>query len=196
MSASTRSRAPNVASLVLAAAFATLPLALAQVPEGTASMRVGGALPEAVRTLAPGLRVQGEGAFRWFGLAVYHARLWSPAGGWRADETFAIEIRYARSVKGHRLAETSVDEMRHTAAGSDAERRQWGESMRAIFPDVRDGDQLIGLSIPGTATRFFLNGQAVGDIADPGFGPAFFGIWLSPSTSRPDLRRMLLGSSR
>ena len=143
--------------------------------------------------LAPGLAVQGEGDFRWFGLPIYHARLWSPAGGWQANETFALEIRYARSIKGHRLAETSVDEMRHTGAGSDSQRRQWGESMRTTFPDVRDGDRLSGLMLPGAATRFFLNGQPVGEIADAGFGPAFFGIWLSPGTSRPELRRMLLG---
>lgn len=149
-----------------------------------------------VRNAAPALVAQGEGEFRWFGLSIYHARLWAPPAGWRRNDAFALEIRYARAIKGHRLAETSADEMRHTGAGSEQERQGWAEAMRSTLPDVREGDTLIGLSQPGAATRFFLNGQPIGEVADPGFGTAFFGIWLSPATSRPELRRMLLGAGR
>ena len=177
---------------MLAAFFALQ--APAQSARGT--VLAAGALPETVRSVAPALVAQGEGDFRWFGLPVYHARLWAPASGWRMNDAFALEIRYARTVKGHRLAETSVDEMRHTGAGSESQRKGWGEAMRSTLPDVREGDKLIGLSLPGAATRFFLNGQPIGDVADPGFGPAFFGIWLSPATSSPELRRMLLGPGR
>ena len=49
--------------------------------------------------------------------------------------------------------------------------------MQQTFPDVRDGDRLIGLATPGAATKFFMNGKPVGEIEDPAFGPAFFGIW-------------------
>ena len=68
--------------------------------------------------------------------------------------------------------------------------------MNRVFPDVTDGDCLIGLATPGNATRFFVNGRATGTIDDPEFAPAFFGIWLSPATSEPRLRQQLLGDKK
>ena len=189
MSGSTPLRAPSLAALVFAAAFATQPLA--QAP--AAASVLDALLPEAVRMLAPRLEVHGEGSFRWFGLLIYHARLWAQPGGWRPSDPYALEIRYARHIDGAALAERSIEEMRHTRAGNDAQHQQWLQAMKKTFPDVKDGDRLLGLAIPGGATRFFMNGKPIGDVNDPAFGPAFFGIWLSPATSRPDLRRVLLG---
>lgn len=189
MSGSTPLRAPSLAALVFAAAFATQPLA--QAP--AAASVLDALLPEAVRMLAPRLEVHGEGSFRWFGLLIYHARLWAQPGGWRPSDPYALEIRYARHIDGAALAERSIEEMRHTRAGNDAQHQQWLQAMKKTFPDVKDGDRLLGLAIPGGATRFFMNGKPIGDVDDPAFGPAFFGIWLSPATSRPDLRRVLLG---
>ena len=60
--------------------------------------------------------------------------------------------------------------------------------MRA-FPDVTPGDRLTGLATLQGATRFFHNGRQTAPVADPEFGRLFFGIWLSPHTSEPDLRR-------
>ena len=66
--------------------------------------------------------------------------------------------------------------------------------MKKIFPNVEEGQQLTGLFSPGQPSRFFLNGSSIGEIADPEFGPAFFGIWLHPKTSAPKLRQLLLGT--
>ncbi|MBK8742363.1 MAG: chalcone isomerase family protein [Betaproteobacteria bacterium] len=192
MSASTRLRALSFAALLCAAAVATQPLA--QAP--AAASVLDALLPEAVRLLAPRLEVHGEGSFRWFGLLIYHARLWAQPGGWRASDPYALEIRYARHIDGAALAERSIEEMRHTRAGTDAQHQQWLQAMKKTFPDVRDGDRLIGLVTPAGVTRFFMNGKPIGDVDDPAFGPAFFGIWLSPATSRPDLRRVLLGLAK
>ena len=192
MSDSTRLRAPSLVALVFAAALATQPFA--QAP--AAASVFDALLPEAVRLLAPRLEVHGEGSFRWFGLLIYHARLWAQPGGWRASDPYALEIRYARHIDGAALAERSIEEMRHIRAGNDAQHQQWLQAMKRTFPDVKDGDRLLGLATPGGVTRFFMNGKPIGDVDDPAFGPAFFGIWLSPATSRPDLRRVLLGPAK
>ena len=42
--------------------------------------------------------------------------------------------------------------------------------------------------------RYFHNGTPIGEIADPGFAQAFFGIWLDPKSSRADFRQKLLGA--
>jgi len=86
-----------------------------------------------------------------------------------------------------------VEEIAKLGTGTPAQRQRWGDAMRRIFPDVGKGDRLTGLHLPDGTARFFHNGRAIGDIDDPGFAQAFFGIWLDPRTSRADFRRKLLG---
>jgi hypothetical protein len=62
-----------------------------------------------------------------------------------------------------------------------------------MWPDVREDDVLaLEMSASGRST-FLLNGKPLGSIDDPEFGPSFLAIWLSPDTSRPELRRLLIG---
>lgn len=150
-------------------------------------------LPDAVRAIAPQLEAQGEGNQRWFGLLVYRARLWSMRGGWKPAGPFALEIRYAHSLRGADIAKRSIDEMQHIGVSDSPMLQRWQSAMQKLFPDVRDGDVLIGLATAEGQSRFFLNGEPIGQIDDPGFTAAFFGIWLSPKTSAPGLRRELLG---
>ena len=58
---------------------------------------------------------------------------------------------------------------------------------------LTDGDRMTGVNVPGVGARFFHNGTPVGEVAEPAFAQAFFGIWLDPKTSRPDFRKQLLG---
>lgn len=148
--------------------------------------------------LLPNAAPVGSGSFRWFGLKVYDARLWAERRSIGADDwvrtPLALELTYARTLYGSRIADASVDEMKKLGIGSAAQRRAWLDAMKQIFPDVEQGTQLIGVYRPGQATRFIRNGVAVGEIADPEFGPAFFAIWLHPRTSAPKLRAALLGT--
>jgi hypothetical protein len=41
--------------------------------------------------------------------------------------------------------------------------------------------------------RFFVNAKATGEMRDAELARLFFGIWLSPNTSEPQLRQTLLG---
>jgi hypothetical protein len=139
-------------------------------------------------------RLLGQGVLRFFGLRVYEARLWALAGS--ASELFDrelfLELRYALSLNGVRIADRSVDEMKRIGRGSDAQHARWGERMRSLFPDVVAGDRLLGHYVPRGPSRFFFNDRPVGLIDDPEFGPAFFGIWLDPRTSEPAMRAELL----
>jgi hypothetical protein len=65
--------------------------------------------------------------------------------------------------------------------------------MLRVFPDVRQGDRLVGLQRPGTGASFWINGRFQGEVRDVEFARRFFGIWLSPQTSEPAMRRALLG---
>lgn len=154
--------------------------------------------PAYVRQVLPEAALVGQGLYRWFGLSVYKARLWGDktkvtAAGW-TNNSFALELEYTRTLYGEKIAIASIDEIKKLGIGTNAQHDQWLADMKKIFPNVEEGHQLTGLFSPGQPSRFFFNGKPIGDIADPEFGPAFFGIWLHPKTSAPKLRQLLLST--
>lgn len=188
MSTSSPSFAASAAAVALAAALAMTDARAAGTPNAPP-------LPETVASLAPQVRVQGGGELRFFGLTVYDGFYWSPARGYSLDAPFALDLHYRRPLQGAKIAERSVDEIAKLGRGTPEQRRRWGEAMKAIFPDVDKGDRLTGVNLPGRGAKFFRNGQPIGEVPDPDFAAAFFGIWFDPQTSRPDFRRRLLGES-
>lgn len=152
----------------------------------------GQSLPDMLRAEHPELSVAGDGAMRFIGFKVYDIRLWAPGGKFRPDEPYALELVYAMNFKGADIASRSVDEMRGQGRGPEEKLQRWGARMARIFPDVKPGDTLIGLLIPGVGARFYSRDRLIDTVADPEFGAAFFDIWLSEKTSAPDVRKKLL----
>jgi hypothetical protein len=150
-------------------------------------------LPEPVRALAPGAQPQGGGELRYFGLSIYDGFYWSATRAFTLTQPFALDLHYHRDLGGERIAERSIDEIRKLDVGTPADHSRWLSAMQKLFPDVRKGDRLTGVNRPGRGATFFHNGVAIGEIADPVFARAFFGIWLDQKTSRPDFRKLLLG---
>ncbi len=170
----------------------------------------------------PQLRLRGSGQFRWFGLRIYEASLWSVAddakdrspssAGRLAGASaaalekssqvidfkgfFSIQLRYHRSFEGSAIAQRSLEEIERLGLGSSTQRQNWRTAMGRLFPDVKEGERLTGLHLPGRGARFFQNERLLGDIDDPEFAQAFFSIWLSPATREPALRQALLGQAR
>ena len=135
-----------------------------------------------------GLKRWGNGEFRRFGFLVYEATLW--AGDDPQRPPLALRLDYKRNLSGVAIAEASVKEMR-PMGGDEASLKRWGEQMAKIFPDVKAGDSIIGHYRPEGAA-FIYNGRPAGEIMEPEFARRFFGIWLDPRTSAPDLRALLL----
>ena len=154
------------------------------------------AVPPEVAAVLPGATLQGSGRLRFVGLSVYDARLWrgpSPLGADWTTAPLALELVYQRSLVGRLIAERSLKEMRRQREISDDEAGRWLAAMTQLFPDVKEGDRITGLHVPGVGARFAVNGAVRGDVRDQEFARLFFGIWLSEKTSEPALRRALLG---
>jgi hypothetical protein len=157
--------------------------ATASTPEPTSSA--------ALRDKQP----MGQGRLRVWGFEVYDASLWANPGfdGQRyAEQRFALELQYLRAFKGRDIAARSIEEMRALERISPAQASRWQQAMDTLFPDVQRGDRLMGVHVPGSGARFYLNGRLRGELADADFARLFFGIWLSPRTSQPSLRASLL----
>lgn len=155
-------------------------------------------VPPEVAARMPQARLQGNGRLTFFGLHVYDARLWTTPGfdaSRFGEHALALELEYARALDGKAIAERSIQEMRRQADIPEAQADRWLARMSAIFTDVKAGDRITGIQRPREAAAFFLNGRATGDIRDAEFTPLFFGIWLSPKTSEPALRKALIGGA-
>lgn len=155
--------------------------------------------PAEVASALPGARLVGQGTLRWFGLAVYEARLWATEGfdGQRFEShPFALELRYLRRLDGSAITDRALDEMRRGGPIAETEAAAWRAAMRAAFPDVSPGDRLTGVHDPAQGTRFHFNGRVTGVLADPLFARRFYAVWLGTHTSQPGLRAQLLGAAR
>jgi len=172
---------------MMRAAVLALLLALAQAAQ--AATPLAPPSPPARYALQP----VGEGTLTWFGLHVYDAALWAPTARVDFAEPLALVVRYARALEGAAIAERALEEIAHLDIGSAVQRAAWGARLRALLPDVDDGDQVAGVHRPGKGVRFYLNGRSLGEIADPAFSRAFFAIWLDPRTRVPALRAALIG---
>lgn len=142
---------------------------------------------------------QGQGRLRFLGLAVYDIALWAPgpvAPDALERTPLALSITYLRALSGERIAERSLKEMQRGGPIASTDAARWLAAMRRLFPDVAEGDRITGLHLPGQGARFHLNGQVLGELAEPRFAALFFGIWLAPWTSEPGLREQLLGVGR
>ncbi|MEJ6003382.1 chalcone isomerase family protein [Paucibacter soli] len=146
-----------------------------------------------------GLQLQGQAQMRFFGLAVYDIRLWVKerveARNW-AEQTLALELLYARNLRGAEIAKRSLQEMRRQTEIADPVAQRWLAEMQQSFPDVKAGDRLSGLLLPQQGAQFFVNGQRGRLVADAEFARLFFGIWLSERSSEPALRAALLEAPR
>ena len=153
--------------------------------------------PEVAASL-PQASWSGSAQLRVFGLAIYQAQLWVGAG-FRARDygqfPLALSLTYQRRVSAQAMAERSLDEMQRQGPLSAAQQADWLAAMQALFVDVAANDRLTGLHLPEHGARFWLNGQRLGEVADPLFSRRFFGIWLDTTTSQPDLRVALLAAA-
>ena len=145
----------------------------------------------------PGAAWRGGGAMRFLGMRIYDARLWSPVAvsGDGAGQPLALELIYARDVKADLIVSSSLREMQRVAPFSDAQSARWAKAMTPLFPNIKTGDRVTGVQRPGQSARFFFNGALRGEVVDAEFTRLFFGIWLSPRTSEPQLRQQLLSGT-
>jgi hypothetical protein len=154
-------------------------------------------LPEPVHALAQEWSGQwqplGQGEMRWLGFSLYQARLWVAGDRFVATEPFALALTYSRDIGRDRLVETTIAEMRRLGWQDNGRLARWQEDLQRLFPEVRAGDSLIGVHLPGQGVRFFHGARLAGEIADTDFARAFFAIWLDPRTRAPELRERLLG---
>ena len=150
-------------------------------------------------SLLPPHRLLGKTRLKVWGFQVYDARLWvtpSFKPNQFASQPFALELAYLRDFSSVEIAERSVTEMRRSANFSDEQAKTWTAALLRVLPDVKKGDRITGINRVGEGALFLVNGKPAGEIRDAEFARLFFGIWLSPKTSEPQMRSELLAEAQ
>lgn len=149
-------------------------------------------LPAPVKQTFPDLHLQGHGILRFLFWKIYDIALYVPGTAWKPDTPYALSVTYARSFTGKEIADEGIKQMRRMGYRDTAQLERWHTDMLRAFPDVQRGNHLTALFVPPDSTRVYLNGKLTDSIQDAAFAQAFFGMWLSPKSSEPSLRRDLL----
>lgn len=148
--------------------------------------------PDFVTRHIPNAATVGAGRYTYMTIDLYDAVLYAPNGQWQAGQPMALSLTYLTNLKGHKIAQRSVEEIRQQGFTDETRLSTWDAQMREIFPDVTNGTSLTGVYTDTGETRFFKNGELIGQIADKEFGMQFFNIWLDQKSSAPALRSALL----
>ena len=152
------------------------------------------ALPDALRQGEADWRQWGSGEMSWFGFSLYRATLWvagQPRSSSPLDSPSALQLDYQRDISRDDLVEASIDEMRRLGA-SEAQLQRWQGELQRVFPDVKDGETIVGVHYPGKGATFFYRGRPSGEVADAELARLFFAIWLDERSRSPALRAALL----
>ena len=148
-------------------------------------------LPDPVmRHISSAERV-GETRLKFFIWDVYDISLYASAGEFDPSQPFALRLQYLRNLRGKAIAERSIEEMRRQGI-SEVKLAAWFSQLEKVFPDVQKGTELVGVFKPDQSTRFYRDGEFIGQVLDPDFGRPFSDIWLGDQSSIPAIREELI----
>lgn len=177
---------PLTSGLVAATGAALLCLAM-----GTAEAM----LPAPARADFAQLEEVGRGRLTWLGFGIYEASLYTPDGrytGLQSGRPVALSLWYQRKFTKAELIEITRNEWERLGAAPAPRRAAWVAALERQWVDVRKGDNMTAVVVPGGETRFYRQDRLLGTVADPAFGPAYLAIWLDPRTAVADLRAEML----
>lgn len=135
----------------------------------------------------------GSGEYKAMFWKIYDAELHAPDGEFAKGNPFALRLVYSRDIPGKAIADKSIELIRRQGIDDEFILAAWHTQLTEIFPDVKEGTEIIGTHTADSGATFYVDGEKVGSINDPQLCRTFFGIWLEEDTVSPKLRSQLLG---
>ena len=126
---------------------------------------------------------------------VYDAALWTDARPFSMDEPFALTLNYKHSFSASALVDKTLELMKNANDVPAVKLKAYGAELMKLWPDVKPGDTITAVNLPGKKTVFYYNGVLRGAVEDPTFNKPFFDIWLSEKTTEPAARKALLAGT-
>ncbi|MFA0085886.1 hypothetical protein BCU70_04225 [Vibrio sp. 10N.286.49.C2] len=146
-------------------------------------------------------KVVGEAQLSWLFFDVYRSELLAPQGTYQLSDDVsphpvALRIQYQRDISRSQLLEATLDQWEKMGVEKST-RSEWIARLYDVFPDIKEGQQLIYVTDGSQGSFYYLNNdaplQSVGKITDESLNDGFLGIWLASNSQYPKLRAQLIG---
>ncbi|MFY2824336.1 hypothetical protein [Ruegeria sp. MALMAid1280] len=173
-----RSSRPRLASNPVRAALLSLALL---APDGLVAS-------SGLNTL-DGAQLRGTATFRYLGLPVYDAQLFTPGGAafsWNQD--FGLQLQYRRNVSQKALVNSTLDEMQRIGRAVPVR-----DQLQTCFKAVKKGDLYLAVSEGPDKVSFWLNGRKTCTMSYPGIKRSFMSVFLGENTRSAAFTQRLRG---
>ena len=141
----------------------------------------------AVEAELPGAELRSEAVFRYWGLPVYEAELYTIGGDqfdWNED--FGLRLRYLRSLSQDNLVDATLQEMERLGGALPVR-----ESIEDCFLDVSRGDTYLAVTNGPSSIRFWRNGEQTCTLSYPQITYRFMSIFLGDNSRSRAFTRVL-----
>jgi hypothetical protein len=161
----------------------------------------GATLPDALSASGKTLKLNGLGLRKKSIVKVYVGGLYAETASpyaekiLAADEGKAIRMHYLRSLSKKQLVD-GFQEGFEANAKDQAGQKAAFDKMLALIPDVKEGDTLTFVYVPGKGTTVQSGSKELGTFEGKGFADAVFSIWLGPKPPTEDLKKGMLGLNK
>ena len=109
-----------------------------------------------------------------------------------ADKAKAICMHYLRSLTKDQLVEGFQEGFEGNAKDKAGQKAAFNQ-MLALIPDMKEGDTLTFIYLPGKGTTLKAGDKDLGTFQGKDFADAVFSIWLGPKPPTEDLQKGMLG---
>ncbi|WP_170411408.1 hypothetical protein [Ruegeria atlantica] len=143
----------------------------------------------AVTNELPNAELRGSATFRYLGLPIYDAKLFTPGGApFSWSEDFGLQLTYRKNIKQKALIESTLDEM--TRQGNSGLTQA---NLGQCFEAVSKGDVYLAVSDGPNKVGFWLNGRKTCTLTGQGIKKTFMSIFLGDNTRSASFTRQLKG---
>jgi len=166
-----------------------------------AAVEVAGVkVPDTVTVESKTLRLNGAGLRKKMVFKVYVAGLYvetpsKDAGAIvAADQVKSMRLSILRSLDAKKITEAIEEGFEKNSKSQMTALKPRLDRFNAMFPDVKEGDEIAMTYVPGKGTAVTARGAEKGVIEGKDFADALFSVWLGTNPVQEDLKAKLLGN--
>ena len=145
-----------------------------------------------VETAMKDPQVRGAATFRFLGLPIYEARLFTEAGkDLNPEAPHALELTYRRPAAEARIVKETLGQLRRLGFPTPDPLRK---ALDDCFADAGNGDRFLAIPRGPDRIDFWFNERPTCTLQHPGIRKGFMGIFLGDNSQSASFTRALKGS--
>ncbi len=157
-------------------------------------------MPDTLSVEGKTLKLNGAGLRKKVVFKVYVAGLYletpskNAAAVVSADQVKSMHLAILRTLDAGKITEAIAEGFEKNSRAQMPSLKARLDRFNAMFPNVKEGDEIVMTYVPGKGTAVTAKGVDKGIIEGKDFADALFSVWLGPNPVQEDLKAKLLGN--